>query len=137
MAPQVTGRSVTVDGTTLEKALAAMEHAKTSYEKFLGSIPREHFSAKGLEEHIAGFAATDAARAVDKAVAQMEQRVESATAKIAKIEKTSHPPAMPQPKAGPAATGIEDQATPGQDGRWWVTHEEVGEAHHAGHTRTA
>jgi hypothetical protein len=44
-----------------------MEHAKTSYERFLGSIPREHFSAKGLEEHIAGFAATEAARAVGKA----------------------------------------------------------------------
>ena len=63
---RVAVRAVTTDGTVVEQAHATFENAKAQYEKFLDSIPRERYSAKGLEEHIAGFSDTAAAKAVDK-----------------------------------------------------------------------
>jgi hypothetical protein len=77
-APRVTAPAVTVDGSVVEQAHAAMENAKTAYQKFLNNIPREHYSADGLAAQIKKFGDTDAAKAVDKAVEQVRERADKA-----------------------------------------------------------
>ena len=91
VSPRVTARAVTVDGTVVEQAHAALEHAKTSYEKFLNGIPREHYSAEGMREHIARFANTHAAKAVDKSVEQVRERADRAATQVAKVRKQLSP----------------------------------------------
>ena len=90
-APRVSASAVKVDGSVVEQAHAAFTHAKTAFEKFLNDIPREHYSAEGLTAQIAKFAATDAARAVDQAVANVRERADNAAKQVEKIRRDLSP----------------------------------------------
>jgi hypothetical protein len=91
VAPRVSASAVKVDGSVVEQAHASFTHAKTSFEKFLNDIPREHFSADGLEAQIQKFGDTDAARAVDNAVTQVRDRADKAGAHVDKIRRDLSP----------------------------------------------
>jgi hypothetical protein len=97
--PRVSASAVKVDGSVVEQAHASFTHAKTAFEKFLNDIPREHYSADGLKAQIKKFSDTDAARAVDVAVANVRDRADKATAQVEKIRKDLSP-------AGDAATEL-------------------------------
>jgi hypothetical protein len=90
-APRVTASAVKVDGSVIEQAHAAFTNAKTAFEKFLNDIPREHYSADGLTAQIKKFAATDAARAVDTAVANVRDRADAAAKQVEKIKRDLSP----------------------------------------------
>jgi hypothetical protein len=85
--PKVTASAVKVNGSVIEQAHASFTNAKTAFEKFLNDIPREHYSAEGLTAQIQRFGDTDAAKAVDQAVAQVRDRADKATAQVDKIRR--------------------------------------------------
>jgi hypothetical protein len=90
-SPRVTAHAINVDGSVIEKVHATQEHAKTSYEKFLNSIPREHYSPEGLKDQISKFADTAAAKAAFAGVAKVEALVGDAAAQVDKIRKQLSP----------------------------------------------
>jgi hypothetical protein len=90
-APRVSASAVKVDGSVVEQAHAAFTNAKTAFEKFLNDVPREHYSADGLTAQIKKFGDTDAARAVDAAVANVRDRADKATAQVEKIRRDLSP----------------------------------------------
>jgi hypothetical protein len=87
----VTAKAQAAGDTVIERGLATIESAKAEYDKFLGSIPREHYSATGLQDHIAKFSDTSAAKAVDAAVTQVQVRADTAAALVDKIRKDLSP----------------------------------------------
>jgi hypothetical protein len=88
---QVTARAANVSGTAIEQAHATMAHAKAQFEKHLDGIQRDRFSAEGLREQIANFADTDAARAVNTAVEQVQQRRDQAQTQADKVRRDLSP----------------------------------------------
>jgi hypothetical protein len=90
-APRVTANAVKVDGSVVEQAHATFTHAKTAFEKFLNNIPREHYSADGLDAQIKKFGDTGAAKAVDEAVEQVRARADKAGAQVDKIRRDLSP----------------------------------------------
>ncbi|MGY4646523.1 hypothetical protein [Mycobacterium sp. URHB0021] len=103
--PQVTVRAVKVDGSIVEQAHAAFSHAKDAFEKFLDGIPREHYSPEGLTAQIAKFSDTEAAKAVDTALANVRARADQAAAQVDRI------------RAGLSPNG--DVAAELRAGRYW------------------
>jgi hypothetical protein len=90
--PRVTASAVRVDGTVVEQAHATFTHAKTAFEKFLNDIPREHYSPEGLKAQIKKFGAnTDAAKAVDQAVASVQARADTAAKQVEQIRRELSP----------------------------------------------
>ena len=91
--PAVTATAINglVGGTVVEQAHAAFTHAKASFEKFLNEIPREHYSEEGFRESIKKFADTDAAKAVDTAVANVRDRAGKAAAVVENIRRDLSP----------------------------------------------
>ena len=91
--PQVTAYAVNVDGTVTERAHAAMVHAKNSFAKHVDSTnENKHlFSGEGYRDQISKFFDTDAARAVDQAVAQVRERADKASAQVDTIRKQLSP----------------------------------------------
>jgi hypothetical protein len=101
VAPQVTAYAAKVDGTTVEKAHAAMVHAKNSFQNHVEKTDENKhlYSGEGYRDQIAKFADTDAARAVDQAVAQVRERAEKASAQVDRLRRDLSP-------AGDAATEL-------------------------------
>lgn len=88
---RVTAPAVTASGSVVEQAHAAFTNAKTAFEKFLNGIPREHYSADGLAAQINKFGDTDAAKAVDTALANVRDQADKAGAQIEKIRRDLSP----------------------------------------------
>ena len=91
VAPRVTASAVNVDGTALERADATFKHAKSAFDKFLNSIPLEHYSTEGLRQQVKKFADTEAAKAVDTAEAAVQARADQAADTYAKIREDLSP----------------------------------------------
>jgi hypothetical protein len=87
--PRVAAAGVSADGTTLERAHAAMVHANKSFKKHLEATnENKHlYTNEGYRDQIAKFTETEAARAVDKAVEQVRARRDQAQAEIEKIRR--------------------------------------------------
>ena len=111
--PRVSASAVKVDGSVVEQAHAAFTNAKTAFEKFLNDIPREHYSADGLKAQIKKFGDTDAAKAVDIAVANVRDRADKATAQVEKIRRDLSPNG--DTAAELRATRYWDRTKPGLD----------------------
>lgn len=88
---RVTAPAMTVEGTVTEQAHATFTNAKTSFERFLNDIPREHYSPDGLKAQIAKFSDTIAAKAVDAAVDSVRDRADKASTQLEKIRRDLSP----------------------------------------------
>jgi hypothetical protein len=84
---RVTAKAQAAGDTAIERSLAIIESAKSEYDRFLGSIPREHYSAAGLQDQIAKFSDTSAVKAVDAAVTQVQERTDALAAQVDTIRK--------------------------------------------------
>jgi hypothetical protein len=84
---QVTARAVATGDTAAERAHSIMVNALDGFKKHIEGVTKEQhrWSAEGFREQIAGFANTDAVKAVDAAVAQVKARRDEAAAKVDKV----------------------------------------------------
>lgn len=80
-------------GTAVEQAQTAIEHAKTAWEKHVAATneQKEHYSPEGYRAQLAAFADTEAAKAVDRALTQVETRADNAAKDLAQIRAALSP----------------------------------------------
>jgi chromosome segregation ATPase len=91
--PRVTARAVTVDGSVIEQAHAAMVHAHNEFQKHIAKTEesRHLYTADGHRDQIAQFDNTQAAKAVDAAVTQVQERADKAAAQVDKVRRQLSP----------------------------------------------
>ncbi len=89
----VTARAITTDGSVVTQAHAAIVHAKNEFQKHINTVERnrDHYSDEGFRAQVAGFAGTDAAKAVDAAVLQVRERADAAAAHVDKVRRDLSP----------------------------------------------
>ena len=78
-------------GTVVERAHAAMTDAHSAFVRHLTTIPRELYSDDGVREAVAGFASSQEALAVDRAVDQVRQRRDGAQDQLDKVRQRLSP----------------------------------------------
>jgi hypothetical protein len=85
--PSVTAPAINSNGTTVEKAAAAIVHANDSFAKHVTRTDehRHHYTPEGYKAQIAAFAETAAARSVDGAVNSVRERRDQLAAQVDKI----------------------------------------------------
>ncbi|OHU60938.1 hypothetical protein BKG82_00015 [Mycobacteroides chelonae] len=78
----VRARAVDVEGTTYERANAAIAHAHKEFARHLEATEKDshRYSRAGYDEQVALFGTTDAAKAFERAIEQVEARCEKARA---------------------------------------------------------
>lgn len=76
----VTARAATTSGTVVERSFDAMMHARDAFAKHVDATAKDQhlYSTQGYNEQIAAFQKTDAARAVETAVADVRSRRDQA-----------------------------------------------------------
>ena len=89
----VTARAITADGSVVTQAHAAIVHAKNEFQKHINAVGRnrDHYSDEGFRAQVAGFASTEAAKAVGAAVAQVRERADAAAAHVDKLRRDLSP----------------------------------------------
>lgn len=87
----LTAPAAKVDGTAVEKSLAAMENAATQFEKHLGTVDVEVYTNEGARQRINEFTRTDAAKAVDQAIDQVRERRDRAAARVEHLKRELSP----------------------------------------------
>jgi hypothetical protein len=90
---RVTAPAVRVDGTTLEKAQAAIENALLQHKKFVDAAQadRHRYTDQGYREQLSMFNETAAAKAIDGAVTQVQERADKAAADVDKVKRGLSP----------------------------------------------
>jgi hypothetical protein len=83
----VTARALPTNGTVVERSYAAILHARDAFQKHVDQTNQDQhrYSAQGYNEQIAAFKGTDAARAVDTAIADVRSRRDQAQADANRI----------------------------------------------------
>lgn len=90
---QTTSPAVTASGSAVEQAHGAIVHAKNEFQKHINAVERDRhqYSPDGFHSHVAGFASTDAAKAVDAAVSQVQERVKTAADQVDRMRSDLSP----------------------------------------------
>lgn len=85
--------TATFEGTTAEQAFGAIEHARNQFETHIVNLQQNAnlYTSDGYNEQVARFKDTPAAKAIDKAEADVQQRLAAAEAKVAKTYKDLSP----------------------------------------------
>lgn len=91
---QVKAPARTFQGTATERAYAAITHAQNQYLSHVRTTAanKDRYSELNYKRQLAGFAATDAAGALDTAVGSMKDRVDQARAHVDKTRASLNKP---------------------------------------------